>query len=200
MGIVMKRRDNAQIVKYVFGNVIEIIMNQKSVDLAMEWLKDTLQKITNGEMDDSMFIITKSLSGYYKNPEGIAHKVLADRMAERNPGNKPKPNDRIPYMYRVVDDSPIITGHKMISKKVENGKFKNGKIKYKTIKVKGPPKLKKRNILQGDRIEHPDFMKENNIPIDYAFYISNQIMNPVKQVLDLEKDENTTQELFNPFI
>ena len=40
-----------------------------------------------------MFIITKSLSGYYKNPEGIAHKALADRMAERNPGNKPKPND-----------------------------------------------------------------------------------------------------------
>ena len=29
MGIVMKRRDNAAIVKYVFGNVIEIIMNQK---------------------------------------------------------------------------------------------------------------------------------------------------------------------------
>ena len=178
MGIVMKRRDNAPIVKYVFGNVIEIIMNQKSVDLAMEWLKDTLQKITNGEMDDSMFIITKSLSGYYKNPEGIAHKVLADRMAERNPGDKPKPNDRIPYMYRVVDDSPI-----------PNGFYKNGK-----------PKFKKKKILQGDRIEHPDFMKENNIPIDYAFYISNQIMNPVKQVLDLEKDENITQELFNPFI
>ena len=93
MGIVMKRRDNAPIVKYVFGNVIEIIMNKKSVDLAIEWLKNTLHKISKGEIDKSMFIITKSLSGYYKNPEGIAHKALADRMAERNPGNKPKPND-----------------------------------------------------------------------------------------------------------
>ena len=200
MGIVMKRRDNAAIVKYVFGNVIEIIMNQKSVDKAMEWLRNTLKEITNGNIDQSMFVISKSLSAYYKNPDGIAHKVLADRMAERNPGDKPKPNDRIPYMYRVVDDSPIITGYKMVSKKIENGTYKNGKIKYKTIKVKGPPKLKKRNILQGDRIEHPEYMKEKNISIDYKFYISNQIMNPVKQVLDLEKTDEETKELFNEFI
>jgi len=43
-------------------------------------------------------------------------------------------------------------------------------------------------------------MKEKNIPIDYGFYISNQIMNPVKQVLDLEKPEEETQNLFNEFI
>jgi DNA polymerase elongation subunit (family B) len=200
MGIVMKRRDNAAIVKYVFGNIIEIIMNQKSIDLAIKWLKNTLQEIKNGSIDKSMFIISKSLSGYYKNPEGIAHKVLADRMAERNPGNKPKPNDRIPYMYQVVDTTPIITGHKQISQKVNNGTYKNGKPKTKTIKIKGPPKLKKRKILQGDRIEHPDFMEEKNIPIDYSFYISNQIMNPVKQVLDLEKEETETNEIFKPFI
>ena len=124
MGIVMKRRDNAPIVKYVFGNVIEIIMNQKSVDLAMEWLKKTLQEITDGKIDKSMFVISKSLSAYYKNPDGIAHKVLADRMAERNPGDKPKPNDRIPYMYRVVDESPI-----------PNGTYKNGKPKFKKRKI-----------------------------------------------------------------
>ena len=39
------------------------------------------------------------MRGYYKNPQSIAHKVLADRMAERDPGNKPKSNDRIPYAY-----------------------------------------------------------------------------------------------------
>ena len=178
MGIVMKRRDNAPIVKYVFGNVIEIIMNQKDIYGAMEWLKETLYKIKNGQMDDSMFIISKSLSAYYKNPDGIAHKVLADRMAERNPGNKPKPNDRIPFMYQVIDESPI-----------PNGNYKNGK-----------PKFKKRKILQGDRVEHPDYMKEKNIPIDYSFYISNQIMNPVKQVLDLEIEPSITQEIFNQYI
>jgi DNA polymerase elongation subunit (family B) len=178
MGIVMKRRDNAPIVKYVFGNVIEIIMHQKSVQKAMGWLQDTLTKIIKGDMDTSMFIISKSLSGYYKNPDGIAHKVLADRMAERNPGNKPKPNDRIPYIYRVVDESPI-----------PNGEYKNGKKKYL-----------KRKILQGDRIEHPDYIKEKQLDIDYKFYISNQIMNPVKQVLDLDMNPEETVQFFQQFI
>ena len=65
----MKRRDNAAIVKYVFGNVIEIIMNQKSVDKAIIWLKKILREIVNGKIDKSMFIISKSLSSYYKDPE-----------------------------------------------------------------------------------------------------------------------------------
>ena len=182
MGIVMKRRDNAPIVKYVFGNVIEIIMNQKSVDLAIEWLIKTLKEINDGKIDKSMFIISKSLSGYYKNPEAIAHKVLADRMAERNPGNKPKPNDRIPYIYRVLPKDMLYDYNNL----------------YKSGARKGQPREKK--VLQGDRIEHPEYMEENNIDIDYKFYISNQIMNPVKQVLDLEKTEEETTKIFEPYL
>ena len=183
MGIVMKRRDNAAIVKYVFGNVIEIIMNQKSVDKAMEWLDISLKKIIEARMPESMFIISKSLRGYYKNPDGIAHKVLADRMAERNPGDKPKPNDRIPYMYIKPTDEQLYD-------------YDN---RYKSGPRKGKPREKK--ILQGDRIEAPDYIRENDkLFIDFAFYISNQIMVPVKQVLDLVKDEELTSELFNKYL
>ena len=38
MGIVLKRRDNAPIVKYVFGHVIEKIMIEKDFDATVEWL------------------------------------------------------------------------------------------------------------------------------------------------------------------
>ena len=182
MGLVTKRRDNAPIVKYVFGNIIEIIINQRSVDKAFIWLKGVLDKIKEGKMDQSMFIISKSLRGYYKNPQGIAHKVLADRMAERNPGNKPKPNDRIPYAYIKMKDTDLYD---------YNNRYKSGK-------NKGKPKPKK--ILQGDRIENPDFIKEKSLKLDYGFYISNQIMNPVKQVLDLEKSEDETKMFFETFI
>ena len=72
-------------------------------------------------------------------------------------------------------------------------------MKYKSIKVPGPPKLKKRNILQGDRIEHPDYIHENGLEIDYKFYITNQIMNPVKQVLDLEGDDVRIKDIFTPY-
>lgn len=198
MGIVLKRRDNAPIVKYVFGHVIEKIMIDKDFDATVQWLKETLVKIRNGEFPLSYFVISKSLRGYYKNPQGIAHKVLADRMAERDPGNKPKANDRIPYVYMVVDDKPDIIGYRMKKEKIPDGFYKNGNPKFKsvTIQDKTQPKYKKKIILQGDRIEHVDYIKKNNVPVDYEFYITNQIMNPVKQVLDLRLDPKETEKLF----
>ena len=182
MGLVTKRRDNAPIVKYVFGNIIEIIMNQRSVDKAIEWLNKTLRKIKDGKMPLSMFVVSKSLRGYYKNPDSVAHKVLADRMAERNPGNKPKPNDRIPYAYFKLPLEVLYD-------------FDN---RYKSGARKGQPR--ERKILQGDRVEHPDYINQKGLKIDYEFYISNQIMNPVKQVLDLEKTEEETAKFFSQFI
>ena len=63
------------------------------------------------------------------------------------------------------------------------------------------PKLKKRVILQGDRIEHVDYITDNpDVKLDYKFYISNQIMNPVKQLLDVAIDPEETMKLFNSYI
>ena len=200
MGIVLKRRDNAPIVKHVFGNVIEKIMIEKDFALAVNWLKETLQMIRNGEFILRYFVITKALRGYYKNPKGIAHKVLADRMAERDPGNKPKANDRIPYAYINKGTGKEFMGYKKITERRQIGEFKNGKPKMRNFRVddKTQPKYKKVNILQGDRIEHVDYIKDNpeKCKLDYEFYITNQIMNPVKQVLDLEMDKKETEKLF----
>ena len=178
MGIVLKRRDNAPIVKYVFGHVIEKIMIDRDFDLMIQWLKMTLYDIRKGKFDLQDFIITKSLRGYYKNPQQIAHKVLADRMAERDPGNKPKSNDRIPYAYIKLSDDKLYD-------------FENP---YKSGARKGQPRI--RNVMQGDRIEHEDYIRKHQLELDYEFYITNQIMNPVKQVLDLHLDPFETEKLF----
>ena len=198
MGIVLKRRDNAPIVKHVFGNVIEKIMIDKDLHKSVEWLQQTLQDIKSGQFPMSYFIITKSLRGYYKNPQGIAHKVLADRMRERDPGNYPKAGDRMPYAYIKVDDSPIKTGKfTKVKKRIQSDEtYKNGKPKFKTITMNGTEKTKKRTILQGDRVEDPEYITKNILDLDYKFYISNQIMNPVKQVLDLELDSQETEKIF----
>ena len=86
MGLVTKRRDNAPIVKYVFGNMVNRLMSNTSVEGVIYWLKNTLQDIVDGKEHISMFVISKTLNSYYKNPQSIAHKVLADRMGQRDPG------------------------------------------------------------------------------------------------------------------
>jgi DNA polymerase elongation subunit (family B) len=150
MGIVLKRRDNAPIVKDVYGGIIDILMKEQNLQSAVNFTQNCLSDIVDEKYPLEKLIITKSLNGFYKNPQQIAHKVLADRMAKRDPGNKPNVGDRIPFVY---------------------------------IQTEKPKKGGK--ILQGDKVEHPDFIRENKIKPDYSFYITNQIMKPVSQVFAL---------------
>jgi len=146
MGIVLKRRDNAPIVKDIYGGVIDILMKEQNVETAITFLKSSLQNLVDEKVPMDKLIITKSLRSGYKNPAQIAHKVLADRMGKRDPGNKPSIGDRIPFVY-----------------------------------IQNPDK----KALQGERIEHPDYILANKIKPNYAFYITNQIMKPIQQVFAL---------------
>ena len=152
MGIVLKRRDNAPIVKDVYGGIIDILMKDKNIEMAIQYLQECLQNIVDEQYGMEKLIITKSLRSTYKNPDQIAHKVLADRIAKRDPGNKPKSGDRIPYVYIVNPD---------------------------------------KKAKQGEKIELPSYILEHpkTTQIDYAHYISNQIMKPVLQVFALVLDE-----------
>jgi DNA polymerase elongation subunit (family B) len=113
MGIVLKRRDNAPIVKDVYGGVIDILMKEQDINKSIEFTKATLEKIIGGKFPYTKYIITKSLRSNYKNPQSIAHRVLADRIGQRDAGNKPKPGDRIPYMYFVRKTKTKLQGDKI---------------------------------------------------------------------------------------
>ena len=105
MGIVMKRRDNAPIVKYVYGGVVDRILDPTQTDRvkgireAAAFVKQSVAQLLRGEFKIHKLTITKSLRAGYKDPTRIAHKVLADRIAVRDPGNKPSTSERIPFVY-----------------------------------------------------------------------------------------------------
>lgn len=149
MGIALKRRDNAPIVKHIYGGVIDIILNEQDVRKSIDFLQLNLNDLINGKFPLESLVITKSLRADYKDPEKIAHKVLAERMGERDPGNKPMVNDRIPFVYIQCNNK------------------------------------KGEKILQGNRIEHPDYIRKESLKPDYEFYITNQIMKPVLQLYAL---------------
>ena len=113
MGIVLKRRDNAPIVKDVYGGIIDILMKEQNIENAIAFLKGCLQNIIDEKYPMEKLIITKSLRSNYKNPNSIAHKVLSDRITERDPGNKPSSGDRIPYVYIVNPNKKALQGEKI---------------------------------------------------------------------------------------
>jgi DNA polymerase delta subunit 1 len=99
MGIVLKRRDNAPIVKDVFGGALDTLLQEKDVRKAAAFVKQKLKDILDNKVPLEKFVLSKSLRDDYKNPEQIAHRVLADRMADRDPGTAPKVGDRVQYVY-----------------------------------------------------------------------------------------------------
>lgn len=99
MGIVMKRRDNAPIVKYVYGGVIEQILAKQDINAAFHFAQKSCQELVDGKFPITKLTITKSLRAEYKTPTPPAHKQLAERMGQRDPGSKPSSSDRIPYVY-----------------------------------------------------------------------------------------------------
>lgn len=152
MGIVLKRRDNAPCVKDCYGGIVDILMKQKDVVASIKFLKKYLQDMVSEKIKIEKLIISKSLKALtdYKNPDQIAHAVLAERMGKRDPGSKPSTGSRIPYIYIQTDRS-----------------------------VK----------LQGDKIEHPDYVRKMKLKPDYTHYITNQLQKPIQQIYGLVLDQ-----------
>jgi DNA polymerase delta subunit 1 len=112
MGLVLKRRDNCDLVKDVYGGVLQNLMNNTNIEPAIQFLNKCLEDLIKGNIGMDKLAITKSLRSDYKNPQQIAHRVLADRIGQRDPGNKPKPGDRIKYLF-ITNKQAKLQGEKI---------------------------------------------------------------------------------------
>ena len=99
MGIALKRRDNAPIVKTIFGGAMKMLLDKRDVVGAFAFVKEKCMELVQGKVNLGQLAVTKSLRADYANPGQIAHKVLADRITSRDPGNAPAAGDRIGYVY-----------------------------------------------------------------------------------------------------
>ena len=150
MGLSIKRRDSCDYLKDVYGGILKILMKNHNIKDAVDFLDKSIQDLIDGAVPMDKLMLTKALRGDYKNPHTIAHRVLADRIGRRDPGNKPKPGDRMKFAY-------IINPNK--------------------------------HALLGEKIETPEFINENKLSLDYTYYITNQLMKPLQQLLGLALEQ-----------
>lgn len=153
-GIVLQRRDNAKLVKTIYGGIIKILLNRRDFHGSIQFMYDSIAKLLAKEYDIEELVITRKLGYGYKFPDRIAHKVLADRMMQRDPGSAPQINDRIPYVY-----------------------------------IYPPNDRGKDKILEGEKIEGLKYVRDNNIPINHAYYIEKQLVKPISQLYALELEK-----------
>jgi len=97
MGIATKRRDYAGIVKVIYGGALRILLSQKDIVGAAQFVKGKLLDLANGKVSMNQLTLTKALRSDYKTAP--AHKILAERITLRDPGNAPASGDRISFLY-----------------------------------------------------------------------------------------------------
>ena len=177
------------IVLPIYGGAIKILLNERDVTKAAQFVTDKTLEMVEGKISMSQLIITKSLSVYKRDtirkeireleekllnmvskskvseslelqlkkkqadlekaPPYPAHKILAERMAERDAGSAPSSGERMGYVYISAAAGQLA------------------------------PKL------QGERIESVDYIKAKGLLPDYQYYIEHQLMKPIGQLFGI---------------
>jgi len=146
MGLSLKRRDSCDYLKDTYGGILNILMKSNNIQDAIDYLYQSLNNLIEGTVPMEKLAITKALRSDYKNPMQIGHWVLAEKIGKRDPGNRPKPGDRMKFVFVVNNE---------------------------------------KKALMGDKIETPEYIVQNKLPIDYSHYITNQLMKPLQQLFGL---------------
>lgn len=113
MGLSLKRRDSCDYLKDVYGGILNILMKDNDIQKSITYLNKSLMNLIDGKVSMDKLAITKALRGYYKNPNQIGHAVLAERIGKRDPGNKPKPGDRMKFVFVINDNKKALMGDKI---------------------------------------------------------------------------------------
>lgn len=97
----------------------------------------------------------------YLHPDITKAQVhVARKRTERNPGDKPASNDRIPYVFREL----------------------SYKEKHRLCKNRN-------ELLQCDVAEDPDYVIENHLKLNYLYYLEKQLEKPLKSLFEILIDD-----------
>ena len=186
MGIVLKRRDNAPIVKDVFGGALDMLLTEKDVRKAQQFVNQKLMEVLENKVPLEKFIVSKSLRDDYVTdvPEAIRKHSSKGKPSELN---EKKASFHVIKKYAEEYGLPLPVSsiaHRVLADRME--------ARDKGTAPKVGDRLQfvyvaenKTAAKQGDRIEEVGYVRKNNLTPDAQFYITNQIQNPVAQLFAL---------------
>eukprot|EP00917_Polyrhabdina_sp_WS-2016_P024989 GHVP01053924.1.p1 GENE.GHVP01053924.1~~GHVP01053924.1.p1 ORF type:complete len:1002 (+),score=148.80 GHVP01053924.1:260-3007(+) len=157
-GIETVRRDTCPLVSRLVAKSLNLLLIDRNVEGAKEYVKRTVSDILMNRIDMSSLVITKTYSKLdYKVKQ--PHGELVKKLMDRDPKSCPGLGERVAFV--------VVHG--------------------------------KKNSPVYERTEDPLYVLQNNIPIDFDYYLENQIRKPIERIFepilenpgDLLKGEHT---------
>jgi DNA polymerase elongation subunit (family B) len=210
MGIVLKRRDNAPVLKTIYGGAIKILLNERDVPKAASFVSQKTLEMVQGKMSLSQLTITKSLSAKYK-PDYVKGdiKELEEQiqtktkeieayekktnLTDKESRTKQVLEANLQALYgRLAAKRDDLTrfsypAHKVLADRMAKRDAGNAPASGERMGFIyiAPPPGQLAPKLQGDRIETPEYIKEKKLQPDYKYYIEHQLEKPIGQLFGL---------------
>jgi len=183
-GIELKRRDNANVLKIIYQDCLDLLLEGKKDD-SFKCLEDHLNNIIdNAKLKKYVindFVLTKTLksASSYKT-SCIRESCKVKTYYGKNKCSGSRCNAKLKF--------PTI-GHVVLAERVRerdpgNAYQTNERIPY-VFTATNKPRTK---VLQGNRIETPEYILKNNVVVDYGYYIE-QVENAILQLYGKRKDK-----------
>lgn len=96
-GIQLVRRDNCPLVREVSQAVLDVIMDDKNPEKAVDVAREHLRRVLANEHPIEKFVVSKALRGNYKNPN-LPHALVAKKIHQRR-GYPVNSGERVPYVF-----------------------------------------------------------------------------------------------------
>jgi DNA polymerase delta subunit 1 len=97
-GVVVKRRDNCNFLQTCYNGVMDPLVDygELGIDIALKSLKENMENLINNKIDIKDLSIVKTIKEKYVTQ--CPQYNVAKKIAARDPGKAPKPNDRVNYV------------------------------------------------------------------------------------------------------
>lgn len=181
-GIELKRRDNANILKKIYQGCLDNLLNGNTKE-SFKYLETSLNNIIDNSKKQTYpindFVLTKTLksaTSYKTKCTSFGCKV--------NTLYGKKTCSRCNAKLKFPSIGHVVLAERVRERDPGNAYQSNDRIPYVFIATNKP----RAKILQGQRIETPDFIVKNKVLIDYGYYIE-QVENSILQLYGKQKDK-----------
>lgn len=200
-GVELVRRDNCPYVKETLNAVLNPIMFKNNVELGRLEAEKFIDSLLRGEVPIKKLILSKNLRSDYKGFEKIFEKNQDGSKSEkyhweRTKEQTVKENGKNVKTGKMIksDDTPAMAHVALVEKMRErdiNSAPKPGdRVPFVYIDI-GDPKA-----LAAKKVEDPEFVVQNNLPIDTLYYLEHQLKNPLKTIFDILLGESECEKMF----
>ena len=172
-GLQLVRRDNTPHVREVCKELLDVVLDSSGTDAPKALARKRAVELLEGDVPNEKLVLSQSLSDTYK-VKGESVSVTGHQVAS-------------------INQAHVQVVRKMRERQPGSEPQSGDRVPYILIKTEDP---KARAF---EKSEDPVYVREHNLPIDYAYYFLNKFLNPVCDLLE-PLFENVKDDIFGELL